>query len=77
MKYILVITHDGKIEPIQGFDELKKAKFQADEEVGYFNSDQNPGEVVVFELNPKGASNEVYRPELPEREDDIDEEDIE
>ncbi len=78
MKYILVVTHDGKVDHIQGFDDLKKAKLQADEEVGYFDPDQNPGGAVVFELNAKtGIANEVYCPEVPERDDDIEEDEIE
>lgn len=78
MRYILVVIHDDQIDHIQGFDSLKKAKLQADEEIGYCDPDQNPGDAVVFELNLEtGVSNEVYRPDLPERDDDVEEDDIE
>lgn len=77
MRYILVVTHDTEVDHIQGFDDLKKAKKEADEEIGYFDADQNPGDAVVFELDPKtGVANEVYRPEMPERDDDVEDEDI-
>lgn len=78
MKYILVTVNDGEIDTILGFDDLKKAKAQADEDVSYFDLDHAPGDVAIFEVDPKtGRSNEVYRPEIPCSDDDVEDSDIE
>lgn len=77
MRYIVVIAADGEIDAMQGFEDLKKAKALADEEASAFDLDYNPGSVVVFELNAKGAGTEVYRPEISSSgDDDVEEEDI-
>jgi hypothetical protein len=77
MKYIVVVAADGEIDNLQGFVDLKKAKAMADEEASAFDIDYNPGSVVVFELNDKGAATEVYRPEISSSGDDVEEDEIE
>ena len=78
MKYTVVVAADGEIDSLQGFDDLKKAKAYADEEASAFDLDYNPGSVVVFEFNSKGAGVEVYRPDISSTgDDDVEDEDIE
>ena len=72
--YVMVVVSEGKIDGVKNFDDLADAKFAADEAAEEFDLDYNPGDVGVFETDPKtSAMKLVYSPEIGDEDEDEDE----
>lgn len=76
--YIVVVVTDGHIDSVEGYTDQSEAKLAADDAAANFDSEYNPGDVEVFEVDHKtGASKSIYTPTISDDAEEVEEEDEE
>jgi hypothetical protein len=75
--YIVVVVTDGHIDSVEGYTDQNEAKLAADAAAANFDSEYNPGDVEVFEVDKTGASKSIYTPAINDEVTEADEQDEE
>ena len=73
--YIVVVVTDGHIDSVEGFLDPDEARTAADDAASNFDSEYSPGDVEVFEIDPKtGQAKSIYSPTVNDDAEDEEEE---